>query len=171
MAAFIQKWQVKSRRSLSILLVALGLLSGQQALSQDYHTALGARLGYAWGISAKHFFTTNTAVEGMLTARWNGFNVTGLAEFHIPVFDTEGFYLLYGGGAHIGIWDSGADYIGDNGSGNKLFLGIDGIIGLEYAFEDIPLSVGLDWKPGVNFISDFGFTFDELAISVRYLFR
>ncbi len=51
------------------------------------------------------------------------------------------------------------------------FLGVDGIIGLEYAFQDIPLSIGLDWKPGMNVISDFGFFFDDLALSFRYLFR
>jgi hypothetical protein len=139
--------------------------------AQDYHTGLGLRASMAPGISVKHFFTTNMAGEGILTVRWGGFNATGLAEWHLPVFDTEGFYFFYGGGAHLGVWDRSQDYYGSTGDGTSVFLGVDGIIGLEYAFLDIPLSIGLDWKPGMNVISDFGFFFDDLAISLRYLFR
>jgi hypothetical protein len=141
------------------------------AKAQDYHTGLGLRASMAPGISVKHFFTTNMAGEGILTVRWGGFNATGLAEWHLPVFDTEGFFFLYGGGAHLGAWDTGRDYYGNTIDGTRFFLGVDGIIGLEYAFLDIPLSVGLDWKPGMNILSDFGFFFDDLAISLRYLFR
>ncbi|MEE9460975.1 MAG: hypothetical protein V3V53_04040 [Bacteroidales bacterium] len=139
--------------------------------AQDYHTGLGLRASVSPGISVKHFFTTNMAGEGILTVRWGGFNATGLAEWHLSVFDTEGFYFFYGGGAHLGVWDSEKDYYGSTTGGTTLFLGVDGIIGLEYAFLDIPLSISLDWKPGMNIISDFGFFFDDLAISFRYLFR
>jgi hypothetical protein len=139
--------------------------------AQDYNTGLGLRAGVSPGISVKHFFSTNMAGEGILTVRWGGFNVTGLAEWHLQVFDTEGFYFFYGGGAHLGAWDSGRDYYGTSTDGTKVFLGIDGIIGLEYAFQGIPLSIGLDWKPGMNVISDFGFFFDDWALSFRYLFR
>lgn len=157
------------KRKVTAILLLIFLVSAVKA--QDYHTGLGLRASVSPGISVKHFFTTNMAGEGILTVRWGGFNATGLAEFHLPVFDTEGFYFLYGGGAHLGVWDSGQDYYGTTKDGTSLFLGIDGIIGLEYAFLDIPLSVGLDWKPGLNFISDFGFFFDDLALSLRYLFR
>jgi hypothetical protein len=154
-----------------VIAILFMILSASTLNAQDYHTGLGLRASVYPGISVKHFYTTNMAVEGILTARWGGFNATGLAEFHLPVFDTEGFYFYYGGGAHLGVWDTARDYYGDTTDGTKLFLGIDGVIGLEYAFLDIPLSVGLDWKPGMNFISDFGLFFDDLAISLRYLFR
>jgi hypothetical protein len=157
------------KRNIPTLLFLIFLLSAVNA--QDYHTGLGLRASVSPGISVKHFFTTNMAGEGILTVRWGGFNATGLAEWHLPVFDTEGFYFFYGGGAHLGVWDSGRDYYGSTKDGTNLFLGVDGIIGLEYTFLDIPLSIGLDWKPGMNIISDFGFFFDDLAISLRYLFR
>ncbi len=153
--------------------ILLLLLTGISfaTFTQDYHTGLGIRLGYASGITAKHFFTTDAAVEGILTTRWDGFNITGLYERHLPVFDTEGFYFLYGGGGHFGLWDIKKFNPDSDQSGNQVFLGIDGIIGLEYIFADVPLSLGLDWKPGFNFISEFGFAFDEIALSVRYLFK
>jgi len=153
------------------MLMVTGLGASHPLMSQDYDTGLGLRGGFSSGISVKHFYTTDIAIEGILTARWNGFKITGLAEWHLPVFDTEGMYFYYGGGAHFGIWDTEKDYFGDPEQGDKLFLGVDGVIGLEYAFPGIPLSLGLDWKPGFEIISDLGFAHDEIALSVRYLFR
>ena len=151
------------RLSITIFVLFLLVLSSK---SQDYHSGLGLRASVSPGISFKHFLTTNMAGEGILTVRWGGFNATGLAEWHLPVFDTEGFYFFYGGGAHLGVWDSSRDYYGSTEGGTNLFLGIDGIVGLEYAFLDIPLSIGLDWKPGLNFISDFGFFFDDQPVPI-----
>ena len=149
----------------SIFLV-LSFIVCTNSYSQDYHTGLGVRFGFANGITVKHFITTNDAVEGILTARWNGFNITGLYERHLPVFDTEGFYFFYGGGVHFGMWDILKFDPDSDKSGNQLFLGLDGIVGLEYVFADVPLSLGLDWKPGFNFVSQFGLTYDEIALSI-----
>jgi len=159
------------KRFLIISSLLIGMAASPVLMAQDYHTGLGIRGGFSNGITLKHFYTTDIAVEGILTTRWQGFKITGLAEWHIPVFDTEGLYFFYGGGIHLGIWDSEADYFGNQVAGNSLFLGIDGIIGLEYAFPGIPLSLGLDWKPGFEIVSDFGFAHDEIAFSARYLFR
>ena len=159
------------KKKLFIVTLVIGIAASSGLKAQDYHTGLGIRGGFSNGISLKHFYTTNIAVEGILSTRWHGFKITGLAEWHIPVFDTQGLNFYYGGGAHLGIWDSEADYYGDKIAGNNLFLGVDGVIGLEYAFPGIPLSIGLDWKPGFEIISDFGFAHDEIALSVRYLFR
>jgi len=149
----------------TIILLSIFTLPGQ---SQDYDTGLGVRGGVAWGLSVKHFVLTDGAIEGLLTARFNGFNATGLYEKHIPVFDTDGFYLFYGGGAHLGLWntDEPKPFMG-----TKIYAGIDGIIGLEYSFDGTPISLGMDWKPGFNLFSDFGIFYDEIAISIRYLFR
>jgi hypothetical protein len=156
------------RKAITLLFLTLFLSTVE---AQDYDTGLGLRASVSPGISVKHFFTTNMAGEGILTVRWGGFNATGLAEWHLPVFDTEGFYFYYGGGAHVGVWDSAKDYYSSTTQGTTFFLGVDGIIGLEYDFFDIPLSIGLDWKPGMNVIADFGFFWDDLALSFRYLFR
>ena len=152
-------------RLAAIILLSLFTLPGH---SQDYDTGLGVRGSVAWGITVKHFVMTDGAIEGLLTARFNGFNATGLYEKHIPVFDTDGFYFFYGGGVHLGLWNT------DDPTpfrGTKIYTGIDGIIGLEYSFGGTPISLGIDWKPGFNLLSDFGFYFDEIAISIRYLFR
>jgi hypothetical protein len=49
-------------------------------------------------------------------------------------------------------------------------VGLDGIIGLEYALPDAPLSISLDWKPAFNILGPVGLVGDEGALSVRYRF-
>ncbi len=138
--------------------------------AQDYKTGIGVKVGMVPGISAKHFLTTNGALEGIVTFRWGGANFTGLGEFHLPVFDTDGMSFYYGGGIHVGVWDSGLAK-DQAASGHQLNLGIDGIVGLEYAFFDVPLSLGLDWKPSFNIFQDSRMIIDEISFSLRYIIR
>lgn len=154
----------------SIIILIFLLLSASDGNTQDYDTGIGIKAGMVPGISAKHFLTRYGALEGIATYRWNGVNLTGLVEFHIPVFDTEGMYFFYGGGIHAGLWDSGKAR-DRSPTGRKLNLGIDGIVGLEYVFFDVPLSLGLDWKPNWNIITDSRLIIDEISLSLRYLFR
>jgi hypothetical protein len=140
------------------------------ANSQDYDMGIGAKIGMAPGISVKRFITTDLAGEAVLTYRWQGVNLTGLAEFHVPVFDTEGMNFFYGGGIHIGVWDSGLarDL---PASGHQLNMGIDGIVGLEYSFRDVPFLIGMDWKPNFNIFQDSRLIIDEISLVLRYIIR
>lgn len=138
-------------------------------MSQDYMNSIGLRGGLSTGVSFKHFISTTDAVEGILTSRWSGVNVTGLFERHTGAFDVDALYFYYGGGAHIGFWDGDTNPWFDDGN-NYTVLGIDGIIGLEYVFSEIPFNISLDYKPGFNIIGYTGYWGDEMAISFRYMF-
>jgi hypothetical protein len=48
-------------------------------------------------------------------------------------------------------------------------MGIDGILGIEYTFDDAPINLGLDLKPSLNL---FGYTglWAEFGLSARYVF-
>ncbi len=152
------------RKYFLISLILMSVFSFTHA--QDYQNALGIRFGLSNGVSLKHFISTNDAVEGILSTRWGGFNLTGLFERHTRAFETDGLYFYYGGGAHLGSFNN--KWFNDNI--NHTVIGIDGILGLEYVFPDIPFNVSLDWKPGLNIIGYAGFWGDELAFSVRYMF-
>jgi hypothetical protein len=156
------------KKTLLILLLAISTLG--MGKTQDYDTGIGVKIGMAPGISVKHFITTNAAFEGIATFRWRGANLTGLAEFHLPVFDTEGFTFYYGGGLHLGVWDSGIA-LGKAETGRKFNFGIDGVLGLEYAFPRLPLSLGLDWKPGFNIVTDPRLIIDEISLVARFLLK
>jgi hypothetical protein len=136
--------------------------------AQDYQTGIGFRGGLSNGLTIKHFITSDKALEGLLAARWGGFNVTGLYEIHANAFDATGLYWYYGFGGHIGTWNT--KYSSDRGYDNTSIIGIDGILGIEYNIGAIPFNISLDYKPGFNILGDFGFWGDEFAISIRYVF-
>jgi hypothetical protein len=103
-----------------------------------------------------------TYLEGMFTVRNDGFNVTALVEFAQTMADTPRLGWYYGAGANIGYWD-------DSENNSELNVGVDGILGMEYTFEDVPINVSIDWKPYFILITDPRFEFDEFALSVRYV--
>ncbi|MGQ9620083.1 MAG: hypothetical protein ACUVTX_03760 [Bacteroidales bacterium] len=136
---------------------------------QDYNTGIGLRLGYFNGITVKHFIHGTSAIEGLLYIRWKGFEVTGLYEVHTPAFQTAGLNWFFGGGAHIGFYNGDNTPWGDVGA-TYTNIGIDGIVGLEYNFSKIPLNLSLDWKPELNIIGYREFWYDNVALSVRFVF-
>lgn len=152
-----------------ILATSILILSVFAANAQSYDTGIGLRGGPYNGLTIKHFVGEQTAVEGILTTRWGGFNITGLYEMHKIAFDTPGLYWFYGFGAHIGFWD-GDNNPWFNDNENYTVFGIDGIIGMEYVFEDIPFTIGLDWKPAINLAGNSNFLADGGALSLRYIF-
>jgi hypothetical protein len=135
--------------------------------AQDYVNSVGVRVGPSNGIVFKHFFSANNAIEGIISLRWGGFNLTGLYERHQPVFETDGMYFMYGAGGHVGSYNSNPWV---NNARTLTIIGIDGMIGLEYVFREVPFNISLDWKPALNLIGYYGLWNDEFALSVRYIF-
>ena len=107
--------------------------------AQDYTTSLGLRLG-GWenGVTLKHFLSDKAAIEGILSTRWRGYNITGLYEVQNAISDVDGLYWYIGGGAHIGHFDDRYHNGWGNSTGRTYtVIGVDGILGLEYVFEEI----------------------------------
>lgn len=138
------------------------------ASAQEYKTGIGLRAGFSSGLSIKHFESNKAAFEGLLTTRWQGFDITGLYEIHGQAFDVEHLNWYYGGGAHLGFYNGNYVSWGTNGNAYTV-VGIDGILGIEYTFSELPINIGIDWKPALNLIGYAGL-WSEGAISVRYVF-
>ncbi len=140
------------------------------AVAQDYKTGIGLRGGLSNGLTVKHFISKNAAIEGILTSRWRGFAITGLYEMHYQAFNVKRLNWYFGGGAHIGTWRGydGHPWFKDDVS--YTVFGLDGILGIEYNIAEIPINIGVDWKPVFNLTGYNGFLGDELALSVRYIF-
>jgi hypothetical protein len=136
--------------------------------AQEYKTALGLRGGFSSGLTIKHFMNHKAAFEGLLTTRWQGFVITGLYEIHNKAFDVNHLTWFYGGGAHIGFYNGNYVTWGRDGAAYTL-VGLDGILGLEYTFQEVPINLGIDWKPALNLIGYSGL-WSEGGISVRYVF-
>lgn len=144
------------------------------AANAQYKTAVGLRLGYPVSISAKHFVTDDNAVEVYAGARffefYNWFNVSAAYQIHKPLEISEisgnlRWYYGFGASAYFWSWDTGFLDRDSNVS-----FGVQGYIGLDYAFENTPLNLSLDWVPSV-FINGFGSGFGGGygALSARYI--
>ncbi|MEX0882918.1 MAG: hypothetical protein WDZ72_05535 [Cyclobacteriaceae bacterium] len=155
--------------AIAVLALFMGLTVYNESSAQSYATSAGLRLGVSNGLTVKHFIKENTALEGIIHTRYRGVILTGLFEIHKDINEVKGLRWFYGGGGHVGFWGSSIGRYNDR-YGNTTIIGIDGIIGLDYLFEDFPLNVSLDYKPAFNLTGRTGFWGTESALSVRYAF-
>jgi hypothetical protein len=153
----------------ALLLSAIAYAGIAQRGMLDNH--VGARFGLGTGVTFQHRFSDNDAIEFIALSRYGGLNFTTLYEFNNRFFDVRSIKWYFGAGGHAGVYSNRARSF-ENESGNTITLGLDGIVGLEYFFHDIPIQISVDWKPAFNLISS-GQTFNEWdcgAMSVRYRF-
>jgi hypothetical protein len=155
-------------KKITITLLVVFLMSTIN-YAQDYNTGIGLRAGYSNGLTIKHFIGSNTALEGILSSRWRGVELTGLYEIQNRFANTERLNWYFGFGAYVGIWDGDNTNWGTAGT-NYVVIGLDAILGLEYNFVEVPLNIGIDWKPTFNVFGYSGFWGDGGALSIRYIF-
>ena len=88
--------------------------------------------------------------------------LTALYEFHNDINGAEGLRWYYGGGPHLGFYNS-KHY---NGS---TLLGVDGVLGLDYKLSGTPLNFSLDWQPSFEFGDGSGFDgWGGLAVRIAF---
>ena len=158
------------KKGLFILLLWIFVQGSVSA--QGYTTSGGVRVGPLSGLTIKHFIGTDKALEGLLSWRWNGFLVTGLYEYQKPIKEVKNLEWILGVGGHIGVLED-RRYWGYKYSypyESRAILGVDFILGLEYIFDEVPFTLGVDWKPAVNIIG-YPFWGDHVGMSIRYVFK
>lgn len=130
--------------------------------SSTYKTALGVKVWDGGGISFKQFVSGNNAIE-LIGYFWNrGTRITGLYEIHGPFASAKGLQWYIGPGAHVGFYNS--KY------GDGAFIGLDGVLGLDYKFSGAPINISLDWQPSFEFGDNRGFVGSWGGLGVRYTF-
>ena len=171
------------RVTLALLLAmsTIGTLSAQFY----YKNSTGVRLGYTSGLTYKHFINRAEAMEFMASGRKEGFQVTGLYLFHRPIdtgFNND-FYFFYGVGGHVGVerfpdqrlvGSSSTPSLNEFDTDERTFftMGVNTTVGVEYRWFRVPVTIGLDIKPFLNFIGmrQTKFRFWDTALSVKYIF-
>ncbi len=149
--------------------LVIGLMMCSFSNAQDYNTGIGLRVGYTNGITIKHFVSSKTALEGIISSRWRGVQITGLYEYQSHFNNADRLNWFIGFGGHIGFWEGQYVKWGDSGT-NYTVVGLDGILGMEYNFREVPINIGIDWKPSFNVFGYSGFWGDGGALSIRYIF-
>lgn len=137
----------------------------------------GLRIGPRPGFNARFFLSENSNIEALFTFRSTGMILTGMYEFSKPlnIFKIEGLKWFVGGGIHAGWWAAASSLWVPALStwDTDVSVGIDLIAGLEYSLEpwiNFPLSLSLDYKPGINFFGQWAGTAADFSFSLRYHF-
>ena len=160
----------------SLLFAVALLFFANQSKAQDYKGAVGLKFGgYENGISGKYFLDKGTSLEGVLGFRSHGVVFTGLYELNQEAFNVPALKFYYGFGGHIGSMGANGQYQTFNGNyryytNAQLFLGIDGVVGLEYLIPESPIAVSLDLNPRIELAAG---PFVDLApgLGVKYVFK
>ncbi len=161
-----------------ILTVAISQVNAQRSSSfnsPDYKTALGIK-GYPGSggaaVTLKHFIREGHALEALGYFWERGGRVTGLYEFHWDITGAPGLKWYVGPGAHVGFYNDKNYNNSQPGNNSYVAIGLDGVIGLDYKFNKIPLNLSADWQPSFDFGNERyrGFGGDYGGIAVRYTF-
>ncbi len=143
------------------LFVFFGISNEISAQSSDrnYKTAVGVKF-YPTGITLKTMVKPNAAFEVIGYFWKRGTRFTGLYEYHKPLSSDGALQWYIGPGFHVGLYK--ADYFD-----GKTSFGLDGVLGLDYKFPDIPVNISLDWQPSYEFGDFEGFSGNWGGVGVR----
>ena len=159
-------------KKIAIICSLIAAISATQTSSaQDYKTALGVRLSSSNAmqnnsISIKQFINEKTAIEGLFTFG-DPLALGALLEFHKPL-SASGLTYFYGAGGYISFVKT--VNVTTQKSSTDPNIGAQGVIGLDYKFNNIPLNISLDWKPELNIVSDINFEPAAIGFSARFTF-
>ena len=155
----------------SILLLPLFLFLFSNLNAQNYQSAVGVRLGSPLSISYKQFINDSHALEayvgtrGYSWYRWT--NISAAYQIHkdLSLEGLEGLQYYYGLGGSVYFWSWDDALFEDSYTATT--FGVQGYIGMDYKFANLPLNITLDWVPTyfVNgYGSGFGAGFGSLGI-------
>jgi len=152
----------------STLIVFL-ILSSSIVLAQDeeeYRNDLGVgiRFGAPSGVTVKKYLGTNALEAGV--GVFYGSTLTAFVHylFHRPIanigedFETDGLDWYYGFGAQMKSYRGFFD------------LAVDGVIGVEYTFSEVPLSIFLDIVGNVEIVDTPFLIGGAGGVGMRYNF-
>jgi hypothetical protein len=167
-----------------IVFILFILLFVASSNAQMYEKQVGLRLGVTSGISGKIIKNDRTAIEGILGFRDGGIQIIGLAESYHPLIktNTTHWMIYFGGGAHLGYingynrvrrWSNTSGYYYEEQRVAGMVLGVDAVIGTDYTFNRIPITLSLEFKPYLE-LQDFR-TFDvnfwDVGFGIKYSFK
>ncbi|MEO5674144.1 MAG: hypothetical protein ABIQ74_05815 [Chitinophagales bacterium] len=135
--------------------------------AQSINTSqMGLRLGGFSGIEFRHITSHNIGLRGNLLSNYHldGTIISGMVEKHIPV--KEGFVFYLGGGLFASGWHD--RFYDKNDHYWDASIGLQGVVGIDYYFEGIPINLGADLTPRFTY-ADHPLPWDA-ALTIRYIF-
>lgn len=159
-----------------LFLLQLGILNAQY-----YNSSVGLRTGSYGGFFGSKYINDKQMLEFMVNGRENGMQLTGLVKTMKPVYPTSRglVYVYYGYGTHAGFVQrpSNKNYrnvtIYDDNVQLRPLFGADLNAGVEFLFDNYPISMALDAKPMVELFGNriFYSRFMDLQFIIRFHFN
>ncbi len=158
-------------KTIRLFFIAACFMFAAGLFAQPFKSAIGLRFGYPTSVSYKTFISESNALEFFGGIRSWGFgsaiNIGGAYQIHKPISSVEGLEWYYGAGAGAWIYTYDSGITNDGGFG----LGVSGYLGLQYTFDNIPLTLSSDWVPtfflGGGYYNGFGAA--NGAFAARYI--
>lgn len=154
-----------------VMLVAIATaVSAQRANQKWYRHAIGVRgenSVYNFlplvGVTYDRFLSNQTAAEIILISDLaTGTEISAVYKYVKSIPDVPASIRWYMGvGAHLGQWRA-----------TNIVAGIDGILGIGYTFDQIPINATLDWHPIINAVTSntqYIFVPTKFGLSARYI--
>lgn len=155
------------------LVISLLFITGVSQ-AQDYKTAIGGKLGYGLIASYKTFLNESSALDIFGGIRWGGIAAGAYYLKHKPISSVDRLQWYWGFGGSFTTWDYGyANY------DSYYELGVSGVLGLDYSFDDIPLNLSVDWAPTFVVADNYDYPGLDLgrfrggygALTARYILK
>ncbi len=169
-------------KKIAIILLIISFTGS--AYSQIYEKQVGMRLGVTSGITGKIIKNDRTAIEGTLGFREGGIQLYGLVESYHPLIktNTTHWMIYFGGGGHMGYingynrvrrWSNTSGYYYEEQRVAGMVIGIDGVIGTDYTFNKVPITLSLEFKPFLELqdFRTFYVNFWDVGFGIKYSFK
>ena len=162
------------KRSFFLLAIILLAIVMPRIAKAQYHYDLGVgvKIGSPWmSGTVKYFINDAAAVEGLVHVGDFGFGSTALYEQHFMISGVPGLRWYIGGGVHFAFqMNDGYNPFTGVPKTNNAYAGIDGIGGVEYVFEKVPIAIGVDVSPIINVLGTVNGWWNA-GTYVRYIFK
>jgi len=158
----------------NLLLISFMVGSSILLYAQKYSTAFGIKGDYSTlnmasaDLSLKHFFLGQNAFELNLGGGQRHFWLQAL--YHRNQTLTSDLEWYWGAGPDVGYWRKGVNVRGNATYSDGFWVGLNGVLGMEYTFDFIPINLALDTGPTLRLVPDVKFGW-MAGIAFRYGFR
>ncbi|WP_269222691.1 MULTISPECIES: hypothetical protein [Flavobacterium] len=148
-----------------------------QAQEISSKNTIGLRFGNNHGFGVEITYQKKISLKNRLELDFGFTNdnhtdalkISGIYQWYWKIEKELDWYAGFGGG--LGSWNTNDNYNNEYAGDNGLFAVLNGNIGIEYNFKEIPIQLAMDTRPEFVFNNyeknDFGF---NVGLAIRYRF-
>jgi hypothetical protein len=159
------------------LYLLIGVMYSCKAQVNNSKNAIGLRFGNNYGFGVEISYQKKLSAENRLELdlgftndnNTDALKISGIYQWYWNIEKELDWYAGFGGG--LGSWNTNDNYNNGYAADNGIFGVLNGDVGIEYNFKEIPIQIAIDGRPEFIFNNyeknDFGF---NVGLAFRYRF-